>query len=166
MPSDLCGLVRRDHDDLDRALSAMVDTTTKGDELPTLLDIFQLALAVHAAAEAKVLGALLAHSASPAILRLIAAQARDEHAAQQAAAAALASIRPGSDDWFARALELRVHVIDHAARAEMARWTLHDHFPLDVHRELASQYATERLIVLSRTSPLAVAEARLAAGVS
>lgn len=162
MPSDVCGLVRRDHDDLDHALAAMVDTATRCDELATLLDIFRLALAVHAAAEAKVFGALVAHVATPPALRLLVGQARDEHAAQQAAALVLARTRPGSDDWYGRALELRVLVIDHASRAELTRWTLQDHVPIELHRELASQYATERLLVLSRTSPLAVAEARLA----
>jgi hypothetical protein len=54
-----------------------------------------------------------------------------------------------------------VLLLDHASRAELARWTLHDHVPLPLHRALAADYATERMRILARTSPIALARARL-----
>lgn len=162
MPPDVCALVRRDHDDLDRALVAMVDSATAVGELVSLLDVFKLALAVHVAAEAKVLITLLDQAPGSLPLRAIAEKIRDEHAEQQRGTDALASTRPGSQDWYARALELRVAVLDHAAQSELMRWTLQDQVALAAHGALASQYATERLRVLSRTSLVALARAQLA----
>lgn len=162
VPPDVCSLVRRDHDDLDRLLVAVVDPTGHPDELRAALDEFTLAFAVHVTAEAKVLGALtLALPAAAAIAQLAAAM-RDEHACQQRAIDALAQLVPGTEGWFTRALELRVLVVDHAARAHLMRWTLQDRVPLGLHRALASRYATERLRALGRTSPAALARAQLA----
>jgi hypothetical protein len=161
---DLCALVRRDHDDLDRALAAMVDAATPVDELAPLLDVFELALAVHVAAEAKVFDTLVAAVPAPPILQLVAAQARDDHAAQQLAADALHAARPGSDDWYARALDLRVLVVEQATRGDLERWTLQDHVPLALGRALAREYATERMRMLARSSPALLARARLAEG--
>ena len=160
MGLDVCALVRRDHDDLDRALGAMVDPKTSPKELASLLDIFRLALAVHTAAEAKVLDALLQRVKGPRTLNMLALQTRIEHVAQRAAADALVGIRPASIAWYDGALELRVTVMDHAARADQTRWTLEDHVPVDVQRALAGEYATERMRVLASTSPLALAQNR------
>ncbi len=160
MGIDVCGLVRRDHDDLDRALGAMVDPRTSPKELATLLDVFRLALAVHTAAEAKVLDALLARVTGPRTLNMLALQTRVEHVAQRAAAEALVGIRPASIGWYDSALELRVTVMDHAVRAEQTRWTLEDHVPHDIQRVLAAEYATERMRVLASTSPIALAQSR------
>jgi len=160
MGIDVCALVRRDHDDLDRALGEMVDPRTSPKELATLLDVFRLALAVHTAAEAKVLDALLARITGPRTLNMLALQTRVEHVAQRAAADALVGARPGSIGWYDGALELRVTVMDHAARAEQTRWTLEDHVPIEVQRLLAGEYATERMRVLASTSPIALAHSR------
>ena len=157
MPPDLCELVRSDHTDLDRALSGMVDPTTSNHELTNLLEVFRLALAVHVAAEIKVLDVLPFRVEVVPVLRELIAQTRAEHVAQQATADALSRVAPGSGTWYGRALELRVLVLDHAARAELLRWTLADHVPLDLRRQLASEYATERLRLLATTSPLALA---------
>jgi hypothetical protein len=162
MVKDLCGLVRRDHDDLDRALHVLVDPTTTNDELIALLDVFRLALAVHVAAEATVIATLLEGMVTPSALRMVVGLTHEEHAVEQRAAAALAAVSPGSSEWYERALELRVHVLDHAARAELTRWTLQDHIPMALHAGLASRYAIERMRVLARTSPVALAQARAA----
>ncbi|HEY1555812.1 MAG TPA: hypothetical protein VGF94_13330 [Kofleriaceae bacterium] len=154
--------MRRDHDDLDRALVIMVDEATRPDDLAVMLDVFRLALAVHVAAEATVFEVLLARIDGPRALTMLVAQARDEHGAQYHAAERPAKARPASIDWYSRALELRVLVLDHAARAELTRWTLQEHVPVAIHRALASGYATERMRVLGRTSPMQVAEAQLA----
>jgi hypothetical protein len=160
---DVCALVRRDHDDIDRAFSALVDPATGPKELGNLLEIVRLALAVHTAAEARVLELLLARTNGPRALGMLVTQTRLEHVAQRAGVDTLTRIRPASIAWYEYALELRVLVLDHAGRAEQMRWTLEDHCPHHLHRQLGSEYATERLRVLASTSPMIVAQRRDAA---
>lgn len=155
MAVDLCDLLRNDHDDLDRALGAMIDPITTTRELSSLLEIVQLALAVHSAAEAKILEMMLSHGVVPRTLGLLASQVQTEHAAQRAAAAALTHIRPGSIGWYSHAQGLRRLVVDHATRAD---W---QHIPVSLQRALAGEYATERMRVLGTTQPLAVADNRV-----
>ncbi|HUS31483.1 MAG TPA: hypothetical protein VMZ53_23420 [Kofleriaceae bacterium] len=152
----MCALVRRDHEDLDRALVAMVDPLTPPAELSNLLDVFRLALAVHSAAEANVMDVLLERAGSPRTLSILAMQTRVEHAAQRAAAESLALLRPASIAWYSHALELRVLVLDHGSRSDHLRWSLED-LPSSVQHSLAGNYATQRLRVLASTSPLAIA---------
>lgn len=154
MAVDLCELLRNDHDDLDRALTAMTDPITSPRELSNLLDVVQLALAVHSAAEARVLELMLAQSPAPRGLGMVAAQVQTEHAAQRGAAAALTQIRPGSIGWYSHAHGLRRLVIDHAERAD---W---QHIPPALQRSLAAEYATERMRVLGTAAPLAIADHR------
>ena len=163
MGADLCALVRRDHDDLDGALAAMVNPATPPKELNNLLDILRLALAVHIATETRVLASLVMRIDAPRTLQLIAEQSRHEHVEQRRAADAMTALRPGSIGWYEAALELRVHVLDHSARGEYARFTLEDHVPLDIQRTLAREYAVERMRVLASTSPIREAERRVAA---
>lgn len=154
MGSDLCALVRRDHDDLDAALGAMVNPVTSPKELANLLEIFRLALAVHTATETRIFATLLKRVPGPRTLGLIAEHCRLEHLEQRNAAEVLTGLRPGSIAWYESALELRVHVLDHTARSDYARWTLQDHVPAELHRALASEYAIERMRVLASTSPI------------
>lgn len=133
----------------------MVDPATLPKELTTLLDVFRLALAVHTAAEAKVLDLLVDSDRS---LTVLATNTRVEHTTQRAAADALVALRPASIGWYDAALELRVLVLDHAARAEQLRWTLEDRVSYRLHHRLAAEYATERLRVLASTSPLVLAK--------
>lgn len=158
MGKELCDLVRNDHLDLDRALLAMLEPATSNAEQVNLLEVFRLALAVHIAAEAKVLDSLKARMGLPAALAMMIAQVKCEHIAQQSAAEALQWTSPGSGAWYTRVLELRVLVLDHGARAELLRWSLNDHVPVPMRRDLAAAYATERLRVLSSTSPIHTAE--------
>lgn len=160
MGNDVCALVRRDHDDIDRAFSAMIDPSTSPKELTNLLDILRLALAVHIAAEARVFELLLARAEGPRTLPMIASQSRLEHIAQRAALDALGSIRPGSLAWYEHAIELRMLVLEHAVRADRLRWTLHDHVSAELQQKLAGHYATERMRVLASTSPLGIAHQR------
>jgi hypothetical protein len=157
MTLDVCALVRRDHEDLDRALVAMVDPLTPPAELSNLLDVFRLALAVHSAAEANVMDALLQRAGSPRTLSILAMQTRVEHVAQRAAAESLSLIRPASIAWYSHALELRVLVLDHGSRSDHMRWTLQEHLPTSLQEGLAGEYATHRMRVLASTSPLATA---------
>jgi hypothetical protein len=161
--ADVCALVRRDHDGIDRAFAAMVDPATPPKELSNLLDVLQLALAVHTAAEARVMELLLARTSGPQALSMLVTQTRLEHVAQRAGVDALARIRPESIAWYEYALELRVLVLDHAGRAEQWRWTFEDHVPFGLQRQLGSEYATERMRVLASTSPIAMTQRRDAA---
>jgi hypothetical protein len=154
MGADLCALVRRDHDDLDAALGAMVNPATPPKELANLLEIFRLALAVHTATETRIFATLLKRVPGPRTLTLIADHCRIEHLEQRTIADQLTRLRPGSIAWYEATLELRVHVLDHTARSDYARWTLQDHVSLEVQRTLASEYATERMRVLASTSPI------------
>jgi hypothetical protein len=163
MVSDVYELVRADHTDLDLALKAMIDPKCGVDELVELLDVFRLALAVHVAAESKMFAKLVADLPAPQVLRRIATRNRDEHVEQERACDALGRTPPGTEPWLMRALELRVLVMDHAARAELLRRTLGDHVPSLTLRVLAREYATERMRMLAWTSPIAVAHERLAA---
>jgi hypothetical protein len=163
MGADLCALVRRDHDDLDGALGAMVNPATPPKELSNLLDIFLLALAVHIATETRVFSTLVQRVSGPRTLALIAEQCRQEHVEQRTAAEAMMTLRPGSIAWYESALELRVLVLDHSARGDYARYTLEDHVPLDIQRTLAREYAVERMRVLASTSPIREAQLRMAA---
>src|SRR6476469_5006963 len=162
MGADLCALVRRDHDDLDRALAAMVNPSTTPKELGNLLEIFRLGLAVHIATETRVIETMLQRVSGPRTLRLIADQCRQEHVEQRAAADALTVLRPASIAWYEAALEMRVHLLDHTARSDYARFTLDDHVPLDVQHGMAKEYAVERMRVLASTSPIHEAQRRLA----
>ena len=155
---DLSELVRRDHADLDRALIAMTSTTTPVGELSELLDVFRLALAVHIVAEACVLDVLLGVVTTPRdALRWAIAQVQQEHALQQAVAEDLETIEPGSAAWYDRAVKLRIDVLDHATHAELMRGSLEAHLSCDDRRMLASRFATERMRVLSTTSPMNMA---------
>ena len=155
---DFSNLVRRDHDDLDHALRMMVDTATSLRELPDLLDVFRLALAVHYVAQARALDSLLRlPTRPPNALRSIIAQLRVEHATQQSAADELARIEPGTARWYDGVLQLRIAVLDHATREVYFRSSLEQHVPAEMRRMLAGRFATERLNVLATTSPLEVA---------
>lgn len=137
----------------------MVEPSTPNLELDSLLDVFRLALAVHVAAEIKVLDLLSVQVDVIPVVRELIAQTRAEHVTQQAAAETLSRVAPGSGAWYSRALELRVLVLDHSARAELLRWTLNDHIPSALRRKLAADYATERMRVLATTSPIIMARA-------
>jgi hypothetical protein len=160
MGNDVCALVRRDHDDIDRAFSAMIDPATPPKELSNLLEVLRLALAVHSAAEAKVIDLLLARAEGPRSLPSLASQTRLEHVAQRAAADALVRLRPGSIGWYEHAIELRVLVLEHAGRADHWRWTVLEHVSPVLRDVLRGEYATERMRVLASTSPLAIASQR------
>lgn len=160
MDFDFCALVKADHDDHERALSAMVDPATPPDELSNLLDTLQLALAIHGTAEAKVLDLLRSSVRHPRDLGLAVAEARLEHVAQRSGTHELTRIRPGSLGWYERALVFRVRMDEHARRTEETLRKLRDYIPVDVQRRLAGEYATERMRMLATTSPLLVADRR------
>ena len=54
----------------------------------------------------------------------------------------------------------RAVLLDHAIRSEQLRWTLRDHVPPELPELLASEYATQRMLVLSTSAPDIVARRR------
>lgn len=160
MGPDVCTLVERDHDDIDRAFSLLVDPATPPRELLDMLDVVKLATCVHAAAEARVLQLLVARTPSLRVISMIATQTRAEHVTLSNALDALASLRPASLAWYEHAIELRAVTLDHAVRSEQLRWTLRDNVPHGLPELLASEYATQRMLVLSTSAPDIVARRR------
>jgi hypothetical protein len=154
---DLCELARRDHEDLDRALQAMLAPETPDSEAANLLDIFRMCLAVHLIAEARVFAMLVSIVRPPPQLRLQIAQLRNDHVAQQRAAERLATLQPSSREWLSATLELRVLLLGHAEREEYLRGALDAHVPTKIGRGIAAQYAIERMHLLGTTSPLQLA---------
>jgi hypothetical protein len=157
--TDVCALVRRDHEDLDRTLSTLLDSSrrgTRGDQLE-LLDAFRIGLVAHVAAEAAVLASMVVRSRPPLLVRLIVKQLDDEHRAQLSAIDQLASEQVGSASWSERLLELRIDFLDHAAREDYFPSSLHDHVASQDRRLLAGEYATERMRALAALAPVAIA---------
>jgi hypothetical protein len=157
VPNDLFALIRRDHHDLDLALAAMVNPKTPIHELETLVEVFQLALAVHVAAELRIASAMLSCADPPLNVRAMLLQSRKEHIDQNAAGEQLARLTAGSTTWYERALELRVSVLDHAWWVDYATPSVSIALPTSAMPDLSARYATERMRVLADTSPLATA---------
>jgi hypothetical protein len=160
MGPDVCTLVARDHDEIDRAFALLVEPATPPRELQDVLDVVKLATCVHAAAEARILQLLVARTPSLRVLSMIATQTRAEHVSITNALDALGRLRPASLAWYEHAIELRAVVLAHACRCEQLRWTLRDHAPADLPDLLASEYATQRMLVLSSSAPDLVARRR------
>lgn len=137
----------------------MLDPETPPREAANLLDVFRLALAVHLVAETRVIASLVSIVRPPSKLRLQLKQLQREHATQAEGAERLAELEAKSEPWCSAALELRVMLLDHAKREDYLRSVLDDHVPIAIGRGLVAEYATERLKLLSTTSPLALARA-------
>jgi hypothetical protein len=157
---DYCELIQIDHADHERALRLLADLTTPPRDLAEYLEILQLALSIHAAAEIKalelVVGSVTYSRAVDALVR----QIGREHALQRSAVQTLTRIRPASLAWYEHVAELSILVLDHGGRAEHTRWRFHDQLPYALQRLVASEYATERLRMLATTSPVLVADRR------
>lgn len=159
MPVSLASLIHRDHEDLDRTLTAMTAPPTSANEAASLLEALRIGMTAHAIAQTMVFRDLLERSCPQALTAMV-RTILDEHREQARALAALANTCPGTNSWNTRASELRVMLLDHSAREELVRISLWDHVPADVQQGLASTYATERLRRMAvadapRTSPLA-----------
>jgi len=159
---DLCAVVQRDHEDIDNALSALLNPATPPAELPGLLDVLRLALAVHTVAEGRVLDDLWALETRPSnALRPMIAQIRSEHARHHEMAEALSDVEPSNVTWYARVLRLRVDLLEHARRHVYMRGALDRHLDRPQQRALVAKYMTERLRVLGSTAPIITARQQL-----
>jgi len=165
MPTDFLTLVQRDHVDLQKELTQLLDPTATVALLRASLDGVRLGLTAHAEAEDIVLGRFERIAA----LEVLVAQARAAHLAQEGALSALVSARPGTVVWRDRAHHLRELVHYHAAQEEQHLLPgLRRYAPRELYEGLAGAFATERLRQLALLQPsapicmsdLALAEAR------
>ena len=163
MPNDVCELVRRDHDDIERAVTEMVDPQRTPAELAESLDTLRLVLAVHIASQAKVFDALRAHGRDLGILKLVAMQEHDDHVGQRNLVRALLQTRPASLAWYDLALRLRIAILDHDFRADQDVWSMREHVSPELRTQLAELYATQRMLVVTSTSPYRIVEQRVLA---
>ena len=165
MPTDFLTLLQRDHVDLQKELTQLLDPMATAAQLRGSLDGVRLGLTAHAEAEDIVLGRF----EGIALLDVLVAQARAAHLAQEGALSALVSARPGTVAWRDRAHHLRELVHYHAAQEEQHLLPgLRMHAPRALYEGLAGAFATERLRQLAMLQPsapiymsdLALAEAR------
>jgi hypothetical protein len=152
MPTDFSTLLQRDHVDLQKELTLLLDPMATAVELRGSLDGVRLGLTAHAEAEDIVLGRF--EGVSP--LDGLVAQARAAHLAQEGALSALVSSRPGSIAWRDRARYLRDLVHRHAAQEEEGLLPgLRLHVSHEGYAALAGAFATERLRQLAMLQPSA-----------
>src|SRR5260221_14622617 len=117
MPTDFLTLLRRDHTDIQKELTDLLDPTSTVAQLRSALDGVRLGLTAHAEAEDIVLSRF---DAMPS-LQMLVAQARGAHLAQEVALSALVSARPGTTQWRDRAHHLRELVHYHAIQEKAGR---------------------------------------------
>jgi hypothetical protein len=152
MPTDFLTLLRRDHVDLQKELTQLLDPTATVAQLRSSLDGVRLGLTAHAEAEDIVLGRFEGIVA----LEVLVAQARAAHLAQEGALSALVSARPGTPTWRDRAHHLRELVHYHAEQEEQYLLPgLRIHAPREMYDGLAGAFATERLRQLAMLQPSA-----------
>jgi hypothetical protein len=152
MPMDFQSLVARDHGDLHKDLTQLLDPIANPSQLRSLLDGVRLGLTAHAEAE----DIVLARFETVAALDVLVRQARGAHLAQEGALSALVTARPGTSTWRDRAHHLRELVRAHAIHEEQYLLpALRQHTPRGVYTQLAGAFATERLRQLAMLSPSA-----------
>ena len=152
MPTDFGTLVQRDHVDLQKELSDLLDPAATPSQLGESLDGVRLGLTAHAEAADIVFGRFDAIAALAPVLAI----SRAAHLAQEGALAALVSARPGTQVWRDRALHLRELVRRHAVQEEVELLpALRGHAPRRLYEGLAGAFATERLRQLAMLQPSA-----------
>jgi len=152
MPTDFLTLLRRDHSDLQKELTRLLDPTATLAELRSSLDGVRLGLTAHAEAE----DIVLARFELVPALQVLLEQARAAHLAQEGALSALVTSRPGTAAWRDRASHLRELVHHHAAQEEEVLLpALRQHADAKDYSELAGAFATERLRQLAMLQPSA-----------
>ncbi len=152
MPADFVTLVRRDHLDLSRELTRLLDPGASVGELRTALDGVRLGLTAHAEAE----DIVLTQMASCPALAVLIAQAREAHHTQETALGALVLSIPHTNTWRERAQYLRDLVETHARVEEDGLFVaLREHTERDCYLRLAGAFATERMRQLSMLQPSA-----------
>jgi hypothetical protein len=146
-------LLRRDHDELELGLRALIRPRTG--ELRNVLDGVRLGLTAHAEAEDIVVEAMLGGIVSERLTRVI-AERDAAHREQQRALAGLMRCHPGSSLWRDRTFHLIALVRAHKAGSEIGlREALECDVAGDYVGGLAGAYATERMRQLAMLVPSA-----------
>lgn len=152
MPTDVLMLLRRDHVDLLGELTRLLDPEATVADVRMALDGVRLGLIAHIEAEDIVIGRF--ESVAP--IRILIAQARAAHLAQEAALSALVSGRPQTPSWRGCAVHLRALVERHAFQEERYLLpALREHIAAEHYARLAGAFATERLRQLAMLQPSA-----------
>lgn len=162
MATELGTLLRGDHGELERALKAMLSSTSTDSERSSALDGFRLGFAAHADAEATVLRAQLDRAGAPSAVYFLVAQTVAAHLSQEAALAQLVATRPGTPEWRDAASFLRElirHHVDHEDACVLP--ALRDYLDPADYARLAGAYATERLRALTELAPASATVAPL-----
>ena len=158
MPTDFLTLVRRDHVDLQKELTKLLDPTTSVAQVRSALDGVRLGLTAHAEAE----DIVLARFDTITAIEVQVAQARAAHLAQEGALASLVSLRPGTAAWRDQAYHLRELIGYHAAQEEAYIVpAIRRHAPRFLYEGMAGAFATERLrqlAMLQPSAPLSIAD--------
>jgi hypothetical protein len=149
MPTDFGTLVQRDHVDLQKELTDLLDPRATPAQLGESLDGVRLGLIAHAEAADIVLGRFDAISA----LEPVVALARAAHLAQEGALSALVSARPATPIWRDRALHLRDLVHHHAIQEEVELVPALRQHARQIYDSVAGAFATERLRQLAMLQP-------------
>ncbi len=150
MPVDFVTLLRRDHADLQRELTQLLDPSASAHDLRTALDGVRLGLTAHAEAEDIVLSRLAGFPALEALID----RARAAHRIQETALGGLVRAAPQTDTWRERATHLRDLVGCHAVQEEREILpALRASTPRDAFAQLAGAFATERLRQLAMLQP-------------
>jgi hypothetical protein len=152
---DIRMLLQRDHEDLERGLTALLDPTASIAHIRTNLDGIRLGLTAHAEAEDIVFNVAIAHSTAARVLTLVIEEASQAHHVQEVALAALVCAPLGSAAWYDNASWMRELVIEHAKYEEECVLEAIGELAPEVYPELAARFATERLRQLSMLAPSA-----------
>jgi hypothetical protein len=152
MATDFLTLMRRDHDDLDRGLAALLTPAITTTELRCALDGVRLGLTAHTEAEDIVLAVALGDRVSSELAALL-REARGAHRGQEGALTSLVCTPPGTPTWRKRAGELRLAVASHAEWEEHWLVPALQRVAPHAYDRLAGAFATERLRQLAMQAP-------------
>jgi hypothetical protein len=155
MGTDILVLLRRDHEDLDKGLAALLDATLSIGQIRTSLDGVRLGLTAHAEAEDIVFHHAIGRSTAARVLMLVVEEAAQAHHVQEVALAALVCAPLGSASWFDNAQWMRDLVREHARYEEDCVLPAIRELAPAAYPALAGQFATERLRQLSMLAPSA-----------
>jgi hypothetical protein len=161
MAMDIRTLLRRDHDDLERGLSELLDPSATIAQIRSTLDGVRLGLTAHGEAEDIVFWSAIQNSSSADVLEQLIAESRDAHLEQESALAALVCAPLGSATWHDRAIRLRDLIAAHARYEEEHLVAALRELAPEIYGKLAGRFATERLrqlAMLQPSAPIYVAE--------
>ena len=152
MPTDFLTLLQRDHGDLQKGLTHLMDPISTVAQVRSALDGVRLGLTAHAEAEDIVLAGFERITGVESLVGL----ARGAHLAQERALSELVTACPGTAAWRARAHHLRDLVQRHAAQVVQCLLpALRERAPRELYDALAGRFATERLRQLAMLAPSA-----------